>query len=403
MSKITFAILKERKSPPDYRVALTPSQCAQLQELYPMARVVVESSDVRIFSDEEYRKAGLELTDDISQADVMLGVKEVPVEALIPNKTYLFFSHTIKKQPYNRQLLKAILEKNIKLIDHETLVYPDGSRVLGFGYYAGLVGAYNGIRAWGLKNHTYRIEKAHLLPDLKALHKQLSAIQLPAIKILLTGHGRVGKGAASILDEMNIRKVNIADYVSQNFDQAVYCHVGSLDYNARTDGAPSSREDFYQNPEDYRSTFGQFSAVTDFFIAGHFHNEKAPFLFTRDDAKSKDFLISVVADVSCDIDGPVACTIRPSTIVNPIYGYDPLTEQEVDFDQPRAIAVMAVDNLPCELPRDASQGFGNDLLAKVIPNFFNDDPDSILRRAQIAVDGKLTHRFSYLQDYVDRA
>ena len=403
MSMITFAIIKERKSPPDSRVPLTPSQCVQMQELHPMARILVESSDVRIFRDEDYRALGLEVTDDISQADVMLGVKEVPVEALVPHKTYLFFSHTIKKQPYNRKLLKALLEKNINLIDHETLVYSDGSRVLGFGFYAGLVGAYNGIRAWGLKHRTYEIAKAHLLSNLKALHQELSGIKLPAIKILLTGHGRVGKGAASILEQMNIRKVNVTDYLSQNFDEAVYCHVGSLDYNARKDGVPSSREDFYHHPEDYCSTFGRFSSVTDFFIAGHFHNQKAPFLFTREEAKSKDFKISVVADVSCDIDGPVACTIRPSTILNPLYGYDPMTEQEVDFDQPHAIAVMAVDNLPCELPRDASHGFGSDLLTKVIPNFFNDDADGILHRAQITQGGKLTDKFKYLQEYVDKA
>jgi len=403
MSTITFAILKERKSPPDHRVPLTPSQCVKLQEQYPAARVVVESSDVRIFTDEDYRAVGLEVTDDISHADVMLGVKEVPAEALIPNKSYLFFSHTIKKQPYNRQLLKSILEKKIRLIDHETLVYANGSRVLGFGYYAGVVGAYNGIRTWGLKHGSYQIEKAHLLPNLKALHDQLSAIKLPAIKILLTGHGRVGKGAASILDQMNIKRVNMADYLSQRFEEAVYCHVGSLDYNARIDGAPSSREDFYQHPEAYRSTFGAFSAVTDFFVAGHFYDDKAPFLFTREEAKSKDFKISVVADVSCDIDGPVASTIRPSTIADPIYGYDPQTEQEVDFYLPHAIAVMAVDNLPCELPRDASQGFGNDLLTKVIPCFFNNDVDGILQRAQITQNGQLTTRFSYLQDYVNKA
>ncbi len=403
MPKIIFAVLKERKTPPDHRVPLTPEQCVALQKRFPDAQMVIESSDIRVYSDRAYINLGLEVLEDISHADVMLGVKEVPVEALIPNKSYLFFSHTIKKQPYNRNLLRSILENNISLFDHETLVYPDGGRVLGFGYYAGVVGAYNGLRSWGLKYGSFKIEKAHNLPNIRGLHEELETVKLPPIKILLTGLGRVGKGAAAILDHMKIRKIGVNQYLSETFNETVYCQVGSLDYNVRQDGASATQEDFYTNPKDYKSTFAKFSAVTDFLIAGHFYGDNAPFLFSRDDAKASDFKISVVADISCDIDGPVACTIRPSTIANPFYGYDPLTEQEVDFYVPKAITVMAVDNLPCELPLDASQGFGLDLLNKVIPAFFDGDKDGILARAQITKDGKLTKRFEHLQSYVNGA
>src|SRR5699024_7020113 len=148
-------------------------------------------------------------------------------------------------------------------------------------------------------------------------------------------------------------------------------------------------EDFLSHREQYISDFMRFAKVTDYFIAGHFYGEGSPYLFTREDAKSADFNISLIADVSCDVDGPVASTIRPSTIANPFYGYDPQTEKEVDFDTDNAITVMAIDNLPCELPKDASKGFGEMFLEQVIPAFFNGDKEGILARAKMTEDKKL--------------
>lgn len=160
-------------------------------------------------------------------------------------------------------------------------------------------------------------------------------------------------------------------------------------------------QDFFDNPEEYESDFMRFASVSDLYIAGHFYGDGAPFLFTREDAKRKDFNISVVADISCDIDGPVASTLRASTIADPIYGYHPEKETEVDYQDPEAIAVMAVDNLPAELPRDASEGFGETFVEQVIPSFFNGDKEGILERARMTKDGQLTPRYSYLQDYVE--
>jgi len=398
-----FAIIKERKNPPDRRVVFSPSELKELKRKYPEAEVKVESSDIRIFSDDEYRDAGFEVTDDVSDCDVMIGVKEVPIDALIPNKKYFFFSHTIKKQPYNRKLLQAIIDKNIELYDHETIVKENGARLIGFGRYAGIVGAYNGFRAIGLTEGSFTLPKAEDLPDQKALITELKKIKpkLPNLKNLLTGSGKVMLGAKEMLDAMEIKQVNVEDYLQNTFDEPVYCLIDVLDYNKRKDGKVIDRYDFYNHPEKYESDFMRFAKVTDFFIAGHFYGDGAPYLFTREDAKSTDFKIKYVADVSCDIDGPVACTIRPSTIANPIYGYDPQTEKEVDFKEKDAIVVMAVDNLPCELPKDASEGFGEMFLQHVIPAFFNNDKDGILARAKMTENGKLTERFSYLQDYLD--
>ena len=398
-----FAIIKERKNPPDRRVVFSPSELKELQQKFPEACVKVEASDIRIFSDEAYKKAGFEVTYDVSDCDVMIGVKEVPIDALIPNKKYFFFSHTIKKQPYNRKLLQAILDKNIELYDHETIIKENGARLIGFGRYAGIVGAYNGFRAIGLTKGTFQLPKAETLHDQQELIKELQKIkdQIGNLKILLTGSGKVMLGAKEMLDAMNIKQVSVDAYLNQTFNEPVYCLIDVLDYNKRKDGKTIDRYDFYNHPESYESDFVRFAKVTDFFIAGHFYGDGAPYLFTREDAKSPDFNIKFVADISCDIDGPVACTIRPSTIADPIYGYDPKTEKEVHFKDDDAIVVMAVDNLPCELPKDASEGFGEMFLKNVIPAFFNNDKDGVLARAKMTENGQLTERFSYLQYYVD--
>lgn len=397
-----FAIIKERKNPPDRRVVFSPSKLTDAKKQFPEATFKVEASDIRVFPDTAYQSKGFEITEDVSDCNVMIGVKEVPIEALIPNKKYFFFSHTIKKQPYNRKLLQAILEKNIELYDHETIVNKKGFRLIGFGRYAGIVGAYNGFRAWGLKYNLWELPKAGPLPNQAALINELNKIDLPNIKILLTGSGKVAKGAQEMLDATNIKSVSVEDYLNENFNEPVYCKIDVLDYNKRLDGTEVSDVfDFFNHPEKYKSNFMRFAKVTDYYIAGHFYGDGAPYLYTRDDVKSSDFNIKVVADISCDVDGPVATTLRASTIADPIYGYDPLTETVVDYKNENTITVMAVDNLPCELPKDASEGFGEMFLEHVIPSFFNNDKEGILERAKITENGKLTERFSYLQGYVD--
>jgi len=398
---VKFALIKERKNPPDRRVVFSPEKCQEVIQQFPDAQIKVEASDIRIFPDSAYREKGFEVSQDVSDCDVMIGVKEVPVEALIPNKKYFFFSHTIKKQPYNRNLLKAVLEKNIALYDHETIVTEKKQRLIGFGRYAGLVGAYNGFRALGMRDGLFELPKVEHLADLDAVKAELDKIQLPNIKIVLTGRGKVAYGAKEILDHLQIEEVSVEDYLSKSFDKAVYCFIDVMDYNKRIDGKPGEKYAFFEDPSGYESDFMRFAKVSDVLITGHFFGSGAPFLFTREDAKHPNFKINLVADISCDIDGPIASTIRPSTIADPFYGYDPKTESEVPYDAPGAITVMAVDNLPCELPKDASEGFGEMFLKHVIPAFFNDDKDGTLARALITKDGKLTPRFAYLQEYVD--
>ena len=395
-----FGIIKERKNPPDKRVVLSPKACQKVLKTYPKAEIIVEPSPIRAFSDEAYIELNIQVADEMNACDVLLGVKEVPIDSLIPNKKYFFFSHTIKKQPYNRDLLRAVLNKNIELYDHEVITNKQEQRVVAFGRYAGIVGAYNGFRTYGLKYSLFELPKANDLPDQTALVAELKRLTLPNIKVLLTGGGRVGNGSREMLDGMGMRRVSVIEYLEETFNEPVYCQIDAAEYNKRIDGTRGNKANFFAHPEGYKSNFFRFAKVTDFYIAGHFYGQGAPYLFTRDDAKHKDFKIRVVADVSCDIDGPVASTIRPSTIEDPIYGYDPESETETDFKKDSAIAVMAVDNLPCELPRDASEGFGEAFVKNVIPAFFNDDKDGVLKRAKMTENGKLTERFAYLQDYV---
>ena len=396
-----FGILKERKSPPDRRVVFSPNELVQLKQLYPDAIVKVESSDIRIFSDEEYKKLGIEVTDDISDCDVLFGVKEVPVENLIPNKSYFFFSHTIKKQPYNKKLLQSILEKNIDLYDHETIVDAEKRRLIGFGRYAGIVGTYNTIRAFGIKFELFKLPKAETLSGKEELIRQLKRIIFPPIKFVVTGSGKVGGGIKEVLDAIKITEVSVDNFLSKKYAQAVYTQIDVLDYNKRIDGQVLNCKDFYDNPKEYIGDFERFTKVSEILITGHFHGNDAPDILTKEMLQAKDCKIKVIGDVSCDINGPIASTLRASTIAEPLYGYLPSENKEVDVFHPAAIVVMAVDNLPCELPKDASVGFGTMFMEHVIPAFFDNDKEGVLERAKMTEKGKLTPRFSYLLDYVD--
>jgi len=396
-----FGIIKERKNPPDRRVVFSPDELARLKQIHQGVSVKVESSDIRVFTDAQYKNMGIEVTNDISDCDVFFGVKEVPVEYLIPNKSYFFFSHTLKKQPHNQKLLKALLEKNIDFYDHETIVNTHNFRLIGFGKYAGIVGAYNSIRAFGIKFELFKLPKAETLSGKEDIIAHLKRLVLPPIKIVNTGTGKVGSGVKEVLDAIKIKEVSVENYLTKTYTQPVYTQIDVLDYNVRKDGSVLDFNDFFQNPQDYVSNFERFTKVSDIYITGHFHANEAPNILTREMLQSKDCKIKVVADISCDVDGSIACTLRSSTIADPLYGYLPIENKEVDVFHPAAIVVMAVDNLPCELPKDASEGFGEMFMEHVIPAFFDGDKDGVLQRAKMTENGKLTPRFSYLQNYVD--
>lgn len=397
-----IALIREEKIPVDRRVALSPKQCLEIMENYPGTQVVVQPSAVRSFTDEEYSALGVSLQEDLSDCDVLMGIKEVPKDRIIANKTYIFFSHTHKQQAHNRLMLQAILQKNVRLVDYELITDASNKRLIGFGRYAGIVGTYNGFLAWGKKTGAYELKPAYLCVDQAEMEKNLKKISLPAnFKLAYTGGGRVGGGAQEILHKLGIRQVFPNEFLSKDFDEPVFTQLNVEDYNERLDGKDFKRTEFFQSPIGYKSTFMRYAAVSDMYIACHFWDNRSPFIYSREDAKSPNFKIKVVADISCDVDCAVASTLKASTIEEPLYGYLPEEETLSDFMNPDAIGVMAVDNLPCELPRDASRDFGKDLQKAVLCYLLGEDPDQVIARATIAENGKLTQKFSYLQDFVD--
>ncbi len=399
-SNLKIGLLREGKIPPDKRVAFTPLQVEEIEQRFPSVKVVCESSEIRCFKDEEYKALDVEVTKDIQDCDILMGIKEVPAPSLIPGKTYLFFSHTLKKQPYNRKLLQAALEKKIRLIDYEALKDKQGNRLVAFGRYAGIVGAYNGLWTYGNRYKKFSLRRAFECFDVNDLKLELGKVKLPPIKILLTGAGRVGKGAMETLDSARIRKVNIDDFLYQKFDEPVYIQLSSGDYHTRKEGGHFNRQEFHQHPDRYFSHFEDFTKATDILLAGAFWNPKAPVLFTREHMMAPDFKIRIIADITCDINGSIPSTQRASTIPDPIYDYDPSTNSiHGAFSDESFVSVMAVDNLPCELPRSASEEFGRDLIDRIMKPLLQEDSENIVERATITHNGNLTSHFAYLQDY----
>ena len=398
---IKLGIIREGKTPPDKRVALSPEQCEYILNNYPDVEVFVQKSEIRKFKDDQYAKLGVAVVDSVEDCDVLIGVKEVPIDELIPNKKYIFFSHTFKEQPYNRALLKAILAKNIQLIDWEVITNAKGQRLIAFGRYAGIVGCYNGFLAYGLKHGLYSLKRANACEDRAEMEAQLENIKLPSnFKLVLTGSGRVGGGALEIIHKMGMKKVSPSDFLANSYNEPVYTQLNVADYNKRKDEAAFIKKEFFNDPTGYESDFLKYAQTANMYVACHYWDSRAPFIFTREDAKNQNWNISVVADVSCDIDCAVASTLRPSTIADPLYGYNPITEKEDDFYANNTIGVMAVDNLPCELPKDASVDFGKMFIEHVLEPLRGNDPDNIIARASETKDGQLTSYFSYLEDYV---
>ena len=397
-----IGIIREGKNPPDRRVPFCPDQLKELRDKFGDRFIfVIESSHDRCFSDEEYRAAGIQVSEDISDAEVFFGVKEVPVTQLFADKTYFFFSHTIKKQHYNRLLLRAILEKNIRLIDYEVLKDTSGSRVVAFGRWAGIVGAYNAFWTYGKKTALYNLKRASECRDLEELKRELKNVQLPPIKIIVTGSGRVGGGVKEILEALGIAEVASHEFLHLYFEEPVFTVLSSGHYNRRKADGGYDREEFYTFPEKYESHFLKFAEAGEMLIAAAYWDPEAPRLFQLEDIKSPDFSLSVIADVTCDIGGSIPTTLRASNILEPVYDIDRETGLEIAaFGSQTSISVMAIDNLPCELPRESSRTFGQMLGQWVIPALLEEN-DPILERATVARDGDLTLEFMYLGDFVD--
>lgn len=416
-----IGIIREGKTPPDSRVPLTPKQCAAIQEKYPEVSFIIEPSPSRCISDEEYRAAGLKVDADLSESEVMMGVKEVPIEQLVANKTYFFFSHTIKEQPYNRKLLQAVLEKNIRLADYEVLTNAKGQRVIAFGRFAGIAGAHNGLMTYGERTKAYELPQMVKFKDFAEAKAYYKTLKFPAMKVVLTGGGRVANGAAEVLEHAGIKRVSPQDFLAKKYNHAVFTQLDCKDYVTKKLSSeqwqewqdnkhrgmskpvnPFDLQDFFANPQNYESKFAPYTKVADLMINGIYWDNQAPQFFTAEDMAKDDFNIQVIADVTCDIapTASIPSTLFASTIANPVFGYDPYEKKAVEPYQGSGIDMMTIDNLPNEMPRDASLSFGEQFMENVLDELLGKKNTGMIERASIAIKGELGPHFQYLKDYV---
>jgi len=394
-----LGILRERKTPADIRAALTPVQCVALQNRFPQVKIFVESCETRCFSDEDYRAAGIDVVDDISICETLLGIKEVPKEFLMEGKTYFFFSHTIKMQPNNQLMLKEIIRKKIRLIDYETLQWENGQRVLGFGRFAGIVGAYNGLLTYGKKYKNYALKPAWECEDYRELLHEAAAVDIGNLKIALTGGGRVANGALDFLRNLRITEVTPYQFIHRQFSEPVFVHLNSPEIYRHKEGMAWDTKYFYAHHNEYESSFSDFIPVTDILLNGIFWTADLPPLFYKNETQNIDFKLPVIADISCDVDGSVPITYKATTIQNPVIGWSRKNQQACEPFTEDSIDIMAVGNLPNELPCDASEEFGENFLHYVIPEFLAEN-SRMIREATITENGKLTDKYNYLKDYI---
>ncbi|HQZ74697.1 MAG TPA: NAD(P)-dependent oxidoreductase [Chitinophagaceae bacterium] len=397
---IRIGLIREGKIPADNRVALTPAQCKWILKNSSDVKIIVQSSPDRCFSDREYLSAGVELKEYLGECDLLFGIKEVPVAQLIPGKTYLFFSHTKKKQPQNQKLLQAIIDKKITLIDYECLEHEDGQRIIGFGFFAGVVGAHNGMMAYGNRTGLFKLDRVYKQRSFRELIHNYFGLRLPNVKIAITGSGRVAHGILEIMNLMEIHEMEPEDYLKRRFSYPVYTQLKGAELYKHKETGKYNREHFHEHPEEYSCKFFKYTSQTDILMNGIYWDKTMPRLFEKEDAKSENFIIQTIADITDDANGSVPINVGDQSIDDPVYGIDKSTLEKTAPYLPNSIDIMAVGNLPNELPRDASRYFGEQLIKHVLEDLVGNGSE-ILERATMVKNGQLTNPFEYLRDYAE--
>jgi alanine dehydrogenase len=396
---IRIGLIKEGKHPADNRVALTPAQCKWIHKQIADVKIVVQSSPHRCFTDKEYAAAGVEVKEDMSDCDVFFGIKEVPVDMLLPGKTYLFFSHTKKKQPQNQKLLRAIVDKKITLIDYECLEHEDGQRIIGFGFFAGVVGAHNGLMAYGKRTGLYNLERVYRQRSFRELIHTYFGLRIPNVKIAVTGSGRVAHGILEIMNLVGIHEVEPDEYLSRRFAYPVYTQLKGADLYRHKQTDTYTRIDFHEHPEQYACTFLPYSMQTDILLNGVYWDETMPRLFEKEAVSSDRFIIQTIADITDDVNGSVPINLGDQTIEDPVYGVSRKSFEKTAPYKEGSVDIIAVGNLPNELPRDASRYFGEQLIKYILEDLIKDG-SPMIKRATIVDKGKLSPPYEYLKDYV---
>ena len=398
-----IGIVRESRND-ENRTPLVPEHIKKYKESNPNINFIIQPSNSRCFSDEEYELCGAKINENLNECSIIFGVKEIDPNILINNRTYLFFSHTFKinKQQKNiekhkKDLLLSILNKKITLIDYENIRGKNGTRCLGFGRFAGIVGCYNTLNLLLKVLGKQSLASAYKINDYERLVLNLKNLYFPKTKILVTGDGRVAKGVIELLNLTNIKAVSKKDFLEKKFDQPIFCNLETKDYVTNNSSTNFNLEHFIDNPQDYSSSALQYLKETNILISAHYWDPSSPKIFENEDLKDLQNL-KIVGDITCDINGSVPTTIRSTTIGEPNYWIERYTLKEIDENND-GIAVMAVDNLPSELPRDSSTEFSEGIINEVLPFLLKEDDGRILN-GTITTDGSFLEKYNYLNDYI---
>jgi saccharopine dehydrogenase (NAD+, L-lysine-forming) len=395
---LTIGLIREGKIPQDNRVALTPAHCKWLQKNFEDVKVIAQHSPNRCYADVEYERAGVEVKEDLSECNLLLGIKEVPIDMLLDRKTYMFFSHTKKMQPPNQQLFKAILDKKITLIDYECLEHDDGTRIIGFGFFAGIVGAHNGMMAYGDRTGAFKLARVGSVNSFQKLVHTYFGLKLPNLKIAVTGTGRVAHGVLEIMNLMGIHEVEPEEFLGGEFAYPVYVHLKGANLYAHKETRRYLRNDFHANPQNYHCLFQDYLSQADILMNGIYWEKNIPRLFEMEDMRRENFRIKTIADITDDRNGSVPCNLGDSTIDKPVYGVDRKSFEITAPYLPGSVDVMAVGNLPNELPRDASRYFGEQMIKFVLDDI-RLGGSKVIDHATMVKAGKLNEPFLYMKEY----
>ena len=395
---IRIGLLREGKNPPDSRVALTPAQCKWLQKSFEQVQIVVQPSSTRCFSDLEYQRAGVSIQEDLSDCEYIFGIKEVPIDQLIEQKTYLFFSHTKKLQPYNQALFRDVIKKRIRLIDYECLEHEDGQRIIGFGFFAGVVGAHNGMMAYGKRTKSFNLGRVYKQLSFMELIHSYFGLKIPPVKIAVTGSGRVAHGILEVMNLMGIHEVEPSDYLKRQYSYPVYTHLKGADLFQNKLTGDYDREEFHAHHERYKTRFKPYAYVTDVLMNGIYWEQGMERLFEKEDVSDPIFRIVTIADISDDANGSVPINLGDQSIEDPLYGVDRTTFAKTAPYLPESVDVMAVGNLPNELPRDASRYFGEQLIKYILEDLFKGG-SPLIEKATLTKEGQLSPYYAYMRSY----
>jgi len=432
---VAIGIRREDKNVWERRAPLTPTHVRALTS--QGIGVTVQRSPIRAFSDEEYAAAGAIVSDDLSPCPVIFAIKEIPDVLLERGKTYVFFSHTIKGQPHNMPALRRLLDLECTLIDYEPITDEQGRRLMGFGRYAGFAGMIETLwalgqrLAWeGIPNPFECVKHAYEYANVKHATAALGEIgrsigergyahSLAPIIVGFLGYGNVSRGAQQALDALGcvdtVAPADLAAYATR--ESAANRRVAKVVFReehtvgrAATACSPFDLQHYFAHPQEYESIFEQHLDHLTVLINGIFWTDRCPRLFTADDAErlytKGQPKLRVIGDISCDLRGGVEITQKATSPDVPAFVYDPCTREIHDGVAGRGPVVMAVDNLPCEFPHEASTDFA-DALVPLVPAIAAADYradfgalalPSAVKRAVIAHRGALTQAYGYLTE-----